>query len=228
MLSGRNLASERIIKTIIIRNRHASSTQTVTVKFDVSATERYISPTVTLQAGEVMEYTESTGWQVKSAGGVVKTSTSAISPFIPFNQVVLAAPVINAEAVANTITDITGLSFAVVADSTYWFRFFIPFTSAATTTGVRFTVNGPAAPTALSYRSSYPITATTLTTNFATAYDIPAAANADTLTAGGTAMIEGVITPSVDGTVIARFASEVTVSAVTALAGATLHWAQVI
>ncbi len=44
------------------------------------------------------------------------------------------------------------------------------------------------------------------------------------LTAGNLAEIEGFITPSVNGTVIARFASEVLNSAVTAKAGATAFY----
>jgi hypothetical protein len=42
------------------------------------------------------------------------------------------------------------------------------------------------------------------------------------------AIIEGVIQPSADGTVIARFASEISSSAVVAKAGALLQWYRVI
>lgn len=227
ILQGRTNSPVRQVKYISIVNRHASSTQTVTLKFDVSATERYITPTITLAAGEMLEYVAGKGWAVLTAGGLVKTSTqSGLTGVI--NTVVLTDDVANAEAVANTLADVTGLSFDVVADETYWFKFVIPYTSAATTTGSRWTINGPAAPTMLNYTSRYTITATTITTNFATAYQIPAASNSDSLTAGNVAVIEGIITPSVDGTVIAQFASEVTVSAVTAKAGALLQWMRVL
>ncbi len=57
---------------------------------------------------------------------------------------VLAADVINNNAVANTIADVTGLSFPVTEGQTFWFYFIIPYTSAATTTGCRWSVSGPA------------------------------------------------------------------------------------
>jgi hypothetical protein len=57
--------------------------------------------------------------------------------------------------------------------------------------------------------------------NFASAYNQPTAANLSSLTFGNLAVIEGTLTAAaVDGEVIARFASEIAISAVTALAGA--------
>lgn len=142
--------------------------------------------------------------------------------------VVLGSDVTNNNAVANTIADVTGLSFAVTSGNTYYFEFVIPYTSAATTTGSRWSINGPGSPTLLNYRSEYTLTATTTTVNSATAYDIPAASNATSLTAGNVATIWGIIKPSSNGTVIARFASEVSSSAVVAKAGAILRYMQVL
>lgn len=133
-------------------------------------------------------------------------------------RVYLASPVTNNNAVANTIADVTGLSFAVTSGLRYKFRFYIQYTSAATTTGSRWTINGPAT-TELTYGSVYTLTATSQTTNFAVAYDIPAASNASSLTAGNVAVIEGIVKPSSNGTLTARFASEVAGSAIVALAG---------
>lgn len=76
--------------------------------------------------------------------------------------------------------------------------------------------------------AGYTLAATTTTINSATAYDIPAASNATSLTAGNVATIWGVIKPSGNGTVIARFASEIANSAITAKAGAFLRWVRVI
>lgn len=142
--------------------------------------------------------------------------------------VVLASDVTNNNAVANTIADVTGLSFAVTAGQTYWFEFVIPYTSAATATGSRWSINGPAAPTMLNYRSEYTLAATTTTLNSATAYDIPAASNGTSLTAGNVATIWGIIKPSSDGTVIARFASEISLSAIVAKAGAVCRYMRVL
>jgi hypothetical protein len=137
----------------------------------------------------------------------------------------MTSDVINTNATANTIADVTGLSFPVTAGSTYWFRFTIPYTSAATATGSRWSINGPAL-TSLAYTSHYALTTTTQTQNYGlSAYNLPAASNATSAaTTGNVAIIEGVITPSVSGTVIARFASELSGSAITAKAGATVQY----
>ena len=146
---------------------------------------------------------------------------------MPQYQVNLKVDVVNNNAVADTIADVTGLTFQVTAGGVYWFEAQIPYTSAATTTGSRWSVTGPAAPTMLNYTSRYPLTATTETFNYATAYDIPAASNATSLTAGNVALICGFIKPSVTGVVTIRFASEVAGSAITAKAGSFLRWQRV-
>ena len=131
----------------------------------------------------------------------------------------LAADVANANAVANTIADVTGLSFPVLAGSRYKFRFFIVYTSAVTTTGSRWSINGPAA-TDIFYTSRYTLTATSETVNNGnTAYGTPAASNASSLTAGNIAVIEGTLKATAAGNVIARFASEIAASAITAKLG---------
>lgn len=164
---------------------------------------------------------------VSSIGGDKTLATASLPTTNAMSTVVLASDVVNNNASANTIADVTGLSFAVTTGNTYWFRFVIAYTSAATTTGSRWSISGPASPTLLNYHSIYTLAATTITTNNATAYDIPAASSATSLTAGNIAVIEGIIKPSGNGTVIARFASEITSSAITAKAGSVLFWQQV-
>lgn len=135
--------------------------------------------------------------------------------------VVLTADVANATATANTLADVTGLSFPVAAGVRYHFKFVIPYTAAATTTGSRWTINGPAL-TSLHYVSDYSLTTASRTTNEAlNTYNLPAAANVTSAATGSNmAIIEGIILPSAAGSVIARFASEVASSAITAKAGA--------
>jgi hypothetical protein len=139
------------------------------------------------------------------------------------HTVTLGSDVTNNNGSANTISDVTGLSFSVTSGTTYRFRAVIAYTSAATTTGSRWAINGPAT-SLLNYTSNYTLTATTQTINYASAYDTPSASNATSLTAGNVAVIEGVVTPSASGTVVVRFASEVSSSAITAKAGSTLEW----
>lgn len=156
-----------------------------------------------------------TAEQKIAALGTVFVSGSEV-----INRIVLAANVINNDATPDTIADVTGLSFPVVAGSTYKFKFFIVYTSAATTTGSLWAINGPAAPTVLAMHSSYSLTNASLTQNEGiSTYDDPATSNASSSSGPNIAIMEGIIIPSVDGTVIARFASEVAASAITALGG---------
>lgn len=138
----------------------------------------------------------------------------------------LSADVTNANATANTMQDVTGLSFPVVAGKRYWFRIRIDYTAAATTTGSRWSINGPASPTRLHYRSMYSLTTTTFTNNWhVTSYDFPAASNATSATTTANLVeIDGWITPSANGTVVVRFASEVASSAITAKAGSFIDY----
>ncbi len=130
----------------------------------------------------------------------------------------LGGDVTNNNASANTIADVTALSFPVIANTTYRFKFFIVYTSAATTTGSRWSINGPAT-TFVNYTSRYTLTATSESVNpGAAAYDAPAGASASSLASGNIAIIQGIIRPSVNGTVIARFASEISGSAIVAKA----------
>ncbi|MBB5038273.1 hypothetical protein [Prosthecobacter dejongeii] len=137
----------------------------------------------------------------------------------------ITTDVINNNAVANTLANVTGLSFPVQAGKRYKFEFLIPYTAAATSTGSRWSINGPTN-NLLAYRSTYALTAASDTVNFASAYDLPAACNATSLAAGNVAIIAGVISATADGDVIARFASEISGSAITAKAGASVTFCE--
>lgn len=172
-------------------------------------------------------YGDGTAIQYSTAGtqGQVLTSNGASAPTWKDSRTIveLASDVVNNNATANTIADVTGLSFAVTAGTIYRFKATIYYTSASTNTGSRWSVSGPASPTFLSYSSNYSLTATTQTLNNLSAYDLPANSNANSLT-NSIAEITGIIKPSANGTVIIRFASEVSNSAITAKAGSTLEW----
>lgn len=226
----------RTVKTIHIRNRHATTANQVTVEhFDGTTAAELIS--ILLPAGWVLHYDEGAGWEVLDANGRSLQNASdngSQAAVNALNLVVLSADVTNNNATANTMADVTGLSFSVTAGETYAFEFIIHFTAAATTTGSRWAINGPASPTFLGYRSSVGLsTAGTAGTDVntdtnAAVYDSPAASNASspTATAAQTniAIMEGIIRPSANGTVIARFASEVASSAIVAKAGSLLKW----
>lgn len=140
-------------------------------------------------------------------------------------RVYLTEDRVNSNATANTIADITGLEFPVVAGK-YWFSFFIAYTSAASTTGARFAVNGPAL-TTLMLRIIIPTTATAIASSNVTAYNNPTSAQGSAVVAGSIASMEGFIEVSASGSVIARFASEIANSAITVKAGSYVDYFQV-
>ncbi len=217
-------STQRVVDFIAIYNKD-TVTQTATIKLDDNGTE-YELWQGSLQAGESVVYADGAGFKVYTAAGAEKVSDD--TQIAGMNVVVLAADVVNNEAVANTIKDVTGLSFPVESGKKYDFVFRIVYTANATTTGSRWAINGPATPTLLGYHSRYPLTATTESFGYANAYDQPAASNASSLTTGNLAMLWGQITPSADGIVVARFASEVASAAITAKAGAICQWMKVL
>lgn len=234
ILSAPASGTVRSAKSLSIRNRHATTACDVTLQHHDGSTAIEVLK-ATLPAGHSLIRDETSGWVLLDARGrrvELADFTVGSAAVNALNIGVLASDVVNNNAVANTIADVTGLSFAVVAGETYWFCFSIFYTAAATTTGSRWAVNGPAF-SFLAVRSSTPLVATAQSTDstsdtHAAAYDVPATANASSPTATAAqaqlATIEGVIRPSANGTVIARFASEVAGSAITAKAGSHVQW----
>lgn len=221
-------STQRVVDYISVFNVDSAS-HTVTVRFNDNGTS-YVLFRATLDTNEKLEYQEGKGWSVFTNAGSVKTSlnqgTTPASSTL--NAVVLSSDVTNNNGTANTMQDVTGLSFAVNSGSTYYFRGVITYDSALATTGSRWSINGPTF-TRLGYESFYPTSATAQAINYAAAYDLPLAANASSFgTSGNTAIIEGFITPSANGTVVIRFASEVSGSAIIAKAGSLLFWQQVL
>lgn len=142
---------------------------------------------------------------------------------ITHSKVTLGADVSD-NAGACTMTDMTGMSFAVTSGTTYRFRATIIYTSAATGTGIGLAATGPAA-SIFAYNFSSALTTKTTGggggsagTGGCTANSVSAAAT------GNSAVIEGVITPTANGTVQLRFASELNGSAVTIKSGSLLEW----
>lgn len=136
-----------------------------------------------------------------------------------WTYVYLGSDQTNNNGTANTMQDVTGLSFTATSGVKYEFEAVVIYTAAATTTGSRWAVNGPAA-TTLHYRSRYSLGVQSITSNEGlTAYDMPSVCNsASAATGSNTAVVQGVIQPSSTGTVVVRFASEISGSAIVAKA----------
>jgi len=216
--------TQRVVDYISVFNADTAS-KVLTVMFSNGEHTRILWKG-SLGINERVQYQEGSGWKVFDASGQEKiTQAHNASPLAStgWNTVVLSGDVINNNGVANTLQDVTGLTFDVVAGNTYYFEALIPYTSQATTTGSRWTINGPTF-SLLHYTSEYTLAATTKTVNSATAYQIPAASSASSLAAGNVTTIWGFVKPSENGSIQVRFASEIAGSAITAKAGAFIRY----
>lgn len=100
------------------------------------------------------------------------------------------------------------------------FRYVVPYTAAAITTGARWVLAGTATFSELAAVISQPLATGQPTFSYVDAFNLPAAASASSLLAGNVAIVEGVIRLTAAGTLRLDFASEVAGSAITAKRGA--------
>lgn len=223
-------STQRTVKTLFIRNRHATTANDITILHtDGTTSVEFIK--VSLNAGYTLRYDEGNGFEVLDNFGrsLLNNSDNGSNAAVnALNLVVLSSDVTNNNASANTMADVTGLSFSVTSGEKYWFRATCQYTAAATATGSRWAMNGPTG--TWRYKSEYSLTTTTLTINEGlTAADTPAASNATSATTGSNiAIVEGFFEPTANGTVVVRFASEVSSSAIVAKQGSILQWVRVI
>lgn len=229
VVSSPAASTYRNVQTLLIRNAHASTSNVVTVRHTDGTTAVDVF-SVTLAAQETIQYLDGVGFQVLASTGAVKTSQNqgANATSAAFSSAVLASDVTNNNGTANTIADVTGLSFPVTSGKKYYFQFVIQYTAAATTTGSRWSISGPGG--TMRYRSQYSLSTTSMTTiEGSTAHDIPASSNASSAaTAGNIAIVEGFYEASANGNVIARFASEIASSAIVAKAGSVVYYQEVL
>jgi len=126
--------------------------------------------------------------------------------------------------------DVTGLSWYGKAGEVYKFKATVVYDVNATGTGVNFSVNGPAA-SVISYRSEVSTSATAEAVNFGNAYDLPASAQTtgSAFTTDNVAVVEGVISPSADGTIVVRGIREDAEGATCTVQGASsvLTWSRI-
>lgn len=194
----------RNVKTIHVRNKHASLACDVTIQYNANAT-LYELIKITLVAGASLEYIEGVGF-------FVVTNVDKLNVNLR-----VTADVVNSTTSA---ADITGLTYPVEAGKNYVIEARLIVQTAATTTGAQLSVNGPA-------MTNFRVTALQVVTGSATAA-VMSAPVADTTTVdaiiitqttGPTAtvpmIVSGGFTPSAAGTIAMRVRSEVATSAVT-------------
>lgn len=220
-------STQRIIDTLFIYNADTVKA-TVTIKLDANGTE-YMLFNGSIPAGCQLQYNDKNGFKIVSDSGeeYVSSDQSVVPVGNAIQSTVITADV-NNSGTANTINDITGLSFSVTAGQTYWFRFQIQFVVNLNTTGSRWSINGPAG--TMQYYSVFPSanTAAPSTNIGLSSADLPSASQNGTGAALGTVTIEGFYQPTADGTVIGRFASEIaTANSLTTKAGSLVQYLRI-
>jgi hypothetical protein len=125
----------------------------------------------------------------------------------------------------NAYADATGLEVPVTSGIPTRFQFIILWTAAATSTGARFSLNGPSF-TNLAYLVRWNTTATVMTLSpLGNLYNQNFTVGTASDASNNLSIIEGIIIPSTNGNLILRFANEVNGSAVTVKAGSSvIHW----
>ena len=126
IVSAPGASTYRNLKTLTVRNKHATSSVIVTFQFNQNGTVFEIHK-VQLLAGEMLEYIEGVGFFT------LANSTVA-------NPVTVARLSADQSNSTTTLTEVTNLSTAT-GTGTYIFQYMLITQSAATTTGQRFSVN---------------------------------------------------------------------------------------
>lgn len=191
----------RNVKTLHVRNRHATSAVDVTVLYDQNGTDFELHK-ATLLAGDLLEYVEGVGF-------FTVTSTAKLDA-----KLRVASDVVNA---TTSFADITGLTCPVLSGKHYNFEAHLMYVCNATTTGARFGVNGPTM-TAMRVSAIQTVTGSvTAAALSAPVADITAVDTAISAQTTGPAnvvlgVLSGWINPSAGGTFALRCASEVAVA----------------
>lgn len=158
---------------------------------------------------------------IQGIQGIQGNQGATGSPGLGFGAIVKLAADLS-PFTTTALTDVTGLSFALTANRSYSFQFWIRFSSAATTTGAQFAVNAPAN-SYIVYRTETSLTAAAAgAPTFRTARAVnvgTASASADAINGNLLCVIQGIVRPSADGTLIVRCGTEVAASGITVRSG---------
>ena len=196
IVSAPGASTQRNVKTIHVRNRHATLACIVTFLFDANGTD-YELHSLTLAAGEAVEYIEGIGFFLLKSARLDRW------------LMVTGADYTNS---TTGFTDVTGLTCPVLNGIQYNFEAMLMHISGATTTGFRFGINGPTL-TGIRLVGVDVITAsaTADTTASGTATAVDTAVIAETTGAATDVMarFSGVFTAGANGTFAIRAAAEV-------------------
>jgi len=185
---------------MLIRNRHASASVTVTVIYNNNGTT-YELHKATLNAGDLLEYIDKLGF-------FVVTSSAKLDQMLYVSADITYST-------AATFADITGLTVGVKNAHKYAFVSQIHHISGVATTGAQFGVNGPTM--TLVIASTIDTVTASVTASTHSAGSVSALNTAITAQTSGSAAItlahiSGFFNPSADGTFAMRATAEVAAS----------------
>jgi hypothetical protein len=156
--------------------------------------------------------------RINADNTVSALTIAALKSDLGINSVVLGTNFSNV-GTAN-YEDVTGLSFPVTANKVYKWRATLGYTNTA---NIQFAIDGPAV-TFNRYRFTTAGTSTSNIVNNQSSYNNP---NSTSAAVNGVSTADGLIRPSVSGTVIIR-ARSASVGGVTVLAGSIIEWEEVL
>lgn len=221
LVTSPSSSTQRLVSYLSVYNSDTVSA-TVTINLYTTSTT-YKLITMTLSSGERIEYQQGEGFKVFAANGSFKTTPNSIgSPF----STEIQHTMLNGDVSVSTTSysDVTGLSFPVLANKRYYFKFDIVTTSQSTATGQGWSINGPTF-SSLMYYSFYAASASAVQYNngISTYNTGTVTANNATKAIG---FIEGIINTTNSGNVVASARSETNGLTVTAKAGSVVFYQQ--
>lgn len=180
-----------------------------------------------INPNERLEYCKS-GFVLKNTQGLEKQSIgidyNKMQSTSAFNLSSISGSVTNTTV---TLADVTGLQFPVTANKLYWFRFIMRYQSGSTANGGQFTINGPAF-AYLNYNVEASAAAGAIGGVFnINAYDTGLTTANSSNTPNCRAIIDGLIVPTANGNIIARFRSELAGTAITINPGSYVEWEEI-
>jgi hypothetical protein len=225
LVSSPPSSTQRIIDYLSVYNADTSSA-IVTIEFYDNGTIYDLS-IVTLGVGEKVEYQEGIGFKIISTNGAIKVAEN--EPGLTESSLIKFVSISgDVTSTSTSFADITDLSFPVVTDKTYWFRFVIPYTVGTTATGIRLSINGPSSPTYLVYYVELTNGASVTGIRLGlTTYDVTPTSTNSSTTNSNIGIIEGLITPSSNGTLIGRFGIESAGQTTTIKSGAMIKYLEI-
>jgi hypothetical protein len=217
--------TQRVVDYISVYNSDTASS-TVTIEFYDNGSI-YDLCIVNLSVGEKIEYQEGCGFKIISTDGSIKIGEN-IAGLTESSTIKFVLKTGDTNTTSTSFSDITDLSFSVTAGKTYWFRFVIPYATSVTSNGIKLSINGPASPTYLAYFVEVANGASTLGLRKAlSTYDATPTSTNSASTTSNIGIIEGVIKPSSNGTLIGRFGNEAAGQSNTIKAGAMIKYLEI-